>query len=513
MRKLLLIFLLLAPAFAQTHTTVTIEDTQTITGAKTISSAGLTAGNIAAKQFSGDNAIYVSSGGSDSNDGLSWGTAKLTPAAAITAVTSSGTAPGTIYLACGTYPGPSNASFLQNINIIGCSLPLGNLCGQLLCGPNNSYASGKAATVFQYSAALTIGSATTQLLNEYMRGIVFDFQNSGFGLTLQNVGSFVWDDVALYRCGDTTVPCLIMTTGTGAINESFNTLNRLTVNPRGDTTAHFATCVQLIGTGSVLTGHIVTDNRLNDLKCLGQLNDGVDFEINTDSNLINGFTGFQTLASPPAAGAWMAFNRTTPASDQDAGNGSIVLMSNLTGPTPFLASMGTTTGPIIITQFGAATPTVNVLGGTPQYSILGASLTAGTNPVFQITGRLGAGSALATGMVSGDVSASRTAPTGALFLGTDGNGFLFRNAVNTAQFQFGNSTWNYPALTTAVNVASNVVGALAALPACGAGTEGMHSVANNCNAACSSGGTCTAGGSTHCELYCSSSATYVETGR
>jgi len=56
------------------------------------------------------------------------------------------------------------------------------------------------------------------------------------------------------------------------------------------------------------------------------------------------------------------------------------------------------------------------------------------------------------------------------------------------------------------------VNALASLPGCGASTEGGHAVANNCNAACSAGGTCTAGGATHCELYCTGGG-YVETGR
>jgi len=57
------------------------------------------------------------------------------------------------------------------------------------------------------------------------------------------------------------------------------------------------------------------------------------------------------------------------------------------------------------------------------------------------------------------------------------------------------------------------VAALASLPSCTAGTEGGHAVATNCNAGCSVGGTCTAGGATHCELYCGGGAAYVETGR
>jgi len=57
------------------------------------------------------------------------------------------------------------------------------------------------------------------------------------------------------------------------------------------------------------------------------------------------------------------------------------------------------------------------------------------------------------------------------------------------------------------------INAVASLPACTASTEGAHAVANNCNAACSAGGTCTSGGATHCELYCGTGSAYVETGR
>lgn len=57
------------------------------------------------------------------------------------------------------------------------------------------------------------------------------------------------------------------------------------------------------------------------------------------------------------------------------------------------------------------------------------------------------------------------------------------------------------------------VNTLASLPACTGANEGLHAVADNCNAACSAGGTCTSGGTTHCELYCNSTPAYVETGR
>lgn len=54
--------------------------------------------------------------------------------------------------------------------------------------------------------------------------------------------------------------------------------------------------------------------------------------------------------------------------------------------------------------------------------------------------------------------------------------------------------------------------AVASLPACSASTEGAHALATDCVGVCSVGTSCTAGGSTHCELYCNSGAVYKETG-
>jgi hypothetical protein len=58
-----------------------------------------------------------------------------------------------------------------------------------------------------------------------------------------------------------------------------------------------------------------------------------------------------------------------------------------------------------------------------------------------------------------------------------------------------------------------LVAPLSGLPACGATTESAHAVANNCAAACSAGGACLTGGSTHCELYCNGGTSWIETGR
>src|SRR5208337_2636668 len=62
--------------------------------------------NPAMKPIAADSVQYVSiNTGNDSNDGLSWGTAKLTIAAAITALNAPITGGGTVNIAAGAYAG------------------------------------------------------------------------------------------------------------------------------------------------------------------------------------------------------------------------------------------------------------------------------------------------------------------------------------------------------------------------------------------------------------------------
>lgn len=56
------------------------------------------------------------------------------------------------------------------------------------------------------------------------------------------------------------------------------------------------------------------------------------------------------------------------------------------------------------------------------------------------------------------------------------------------------------------------IAATGVLEKCTPDLEGSHGVFNDCNADCSAGGSCTTGGSTHCEVYCNGSS-WVETGR
>jgi hypothetical protein len=74
-------------------------------------------------------------------------------------------------------------------------------------------------------------------------------------------------------------------------------------------------------------------------------------------------------------------------------------------------------------------------------------------------------------------------------------------------------TWSSSGNVYSGNGIAQRVDALANAPTCAVASEGVYFVANNCNAACTVGGTCAPGGTTHCELRCNSTPAYVETGR
>lgn len=86
---------------------------QPFTGA--VSAANQVNGTLAMKPASTAGVLYVTASGSDSNDGLSWGSAKATISAALTALPSTG---GTIYFA-GTIAQNTALTLKSNVNIIG----------------------------------------------------------------------------------------------------------------------------------------------------------------------------------------------------------------------------------------------------------------------------------------------------------------------------------------------------------------------------------------------------------
>lgn len=390
------------------------------------------AGNIAIKQASADHTQYVSTSGNDSNDGLSWGTAKLTPLAAINTATNTGTNGGLVYVACGTYPGPTGTSLtFFHLSII-------SMCAETMQDFAQIGGTAIAAqTVFSYTAGLSLAPVDQRII-----GISFDFQALGGGITFTN-GTFLtdWSYVNIHECGNTTTPCLLFqTTGStgGATNIAVNSFDHLRIKPN-TTVNQNADCIVIAGSGPVNAGTFATDMVFSTGNCSGNIRNGIRSELNSDTNYFRDFQFGQQLAVPIANTAALAFNTLTPATDQDA-DGSMYDGISYTGALSVYIRAGQSNGNWIKASAGG-TPSVVVLGGNPQMSVQVIGL-AGVQSNFWTNGTF---SALANAnlalpaMVPGDMAVARSATSGVLYLGNDG-GQILRNGLFLSFLGAGSNT-------------------------------------------------------------------------
>lgn len=402
-------------------------------------------GNVAIKSSSTDHLIHLSMAGNDSNDGQSWGAAKLTPQAAFNAATNSGANPGAVMIACGTYPVPT--TWYSNLDVDG-------ICPSD-AAPSANY--GTAPLTAVPGVKFTIAASTiitlTSIQNTFVRNVYLDAANGGGALVLSSVSGIHFDDVTLNQAGNSTTPALLLTTidGSGPTHNTVGNIFRglhIVANNSGPN----ATCVQFLGKGTVNAGAGVTDNYFYDLKCFGGILHGVDFEKNSDSNYIYGLQCNQDL--PGANSSCVSFNELTPASDQDA-DGEVVMGACITGTFSAPIRAGQTNGSVVQLCNGAnGLPPPTVLGGTPTMDIFSVGLD-GTLKGQAFSGVVGVLASLnltpPSGAVAGDFYAARSATSGCAELGTDGSG-LCRNGG----FSFSNTASGTVANVPNVNTADGM---------------------------------------------------------
>lgn len=378
--------------------------------------------NVAGKNSPSDHTVYVSSAGNDSNDGLSWGTAKLTVQAAFNTATTSGVNPGNVVAACGTYAGPT--TWYSNLLFWGwgSSDSTGNNFGVL---PGT----GTPCVKVTYSSTQTL----TGLQNIFVRNIYFDFANSGAGTVLNSVVSSHFDDDTFNQCGNASTPCILMKTigtagpGQNTMLNVFRGTHCIANNAGGGANA---TCIKLLGQGSVnCVGACgaVTLNQFYNTVCAGGVLHCIDFELNTDTNRFYDVNCNQDV--PIATSSCVSFNELTPASDQDA-NGEVVFNMCVTGTFSAQIRAGQSNGNDITACIGGnGLPSITVLGGTPNADIHTVGLD-GVLKATQYSGVLGVAASLAlsppSGAVAGDGYVARTSTTGNQFFGTD-NAQLLRS--------------------------------------------------------------------------------------
>jgi hypothetical protein len=196
--------------------------------------------------------------------------------AAISALPPTG---GTVYFPCG-YSGSGPMTIPSNIALVSLCAPANaNIAGSFGVSPNNT----STQVTLTYSSSL----ALTNTNNVYMKGITLSF-GSGEGLILTSSQFNNFDDVTIYG-GGTSQPVLQMLV-TGSVghycgpgcNTVFNIFHNLYIQC---IVCNYA--IQLIGNGGIngiTAGAAVTDNYFDGIVITGDVTNGIDFELNTDSN-------------------------------------------------------------------------------------------------------------------------------------------------------------------------------------------------------------------------------------
>ena len=157
---------------------------------------------------------------------------------------------------------------------------------------------------------------------------------------------------------------------------------------------------------------------------------------------------------------------------------------------------------------GAASIGVNsFVDNIPDGSLSGAPPNANTTGNATVGGVLAAGAGAATGAVGGDISASRTAASGALWLGSNGSQSLDFGITHPGAFSLLGGILFSPGLSM-IGSGQVVMGSttVAGLPACNASDEFAWLVVTNQNAACTYGAAPTGGGGNSCPVFCDGSA-------
>ena len=317
------------------------------------------AGNVALKYPSADHVIYVSPNGSDANDGLSMGTAKLTPQAAFNAATTSGTVSGTVILAPGGYACPTTWYSNMEVHSLSRQYPFSYVLSW-------GFVTTQSGAVFNCTSGsnVTIGPDVTNL---FLDGVAINFSNSGGGFVLNSVSASRFEHVSIQLAGNSTQDAvqLKVNASTGVThNTALNVFDDFAIlcNTAGVGTQ--ANGLTLTGQGAVNSGVDVTDNRFTNLSISGGIKNGIVFGLNTDSNYLS---AVQINNTGTAQGDVLVFNSATPGSDQDAD--AITLLGVVsTGSFSHTISMGQASGDHIQIS-SAAEVTPNVLGGTPTYIV------------------------------------------------------------------------------------------------------------------------------------------------
>jgi hypothetical protein len=207
------------------------------------------------------------------------------------------------------------------------------------------------------------------------------------------------------------------------------------------------TAMKFVGTTTTGSGAVgpanaaVTNNYYGMLRLLNPTTTFMDFSIGCDSLFIQ----WVYMQGGSTISPGVVFNSASPNATQDVNGITIRDWDfNMTSPAGTGVLLNTSSSISLRSALGLSSwpgATQFVVGCTPVatcalYSLQldaqagSTALPFGFNNSYHNTGTISAGIAPATGMAAGDFSASRSATTGAMYIGSDGGSYLYRDGTN-----------------------------------------------------------------------------------
>ena len=245
-------------------------------------------------------------------DGTVYADQFSSPQAAVNALPSSG---GTVLFPC-PFSGVAPTTNLSNVHLISeCAPSNANIAGSFAVSPNPI----STQVTLTWASCPTL----TNVSNLMVDGITL-ITPGNCSLTLVSQTFSIFENSILAGCGGTSIPCLVMTTtgttggsatcGPGC-NTVFNHFNNFAIqcnNVAGG--CNYA--IQLYGSGTTGAGSAVTNNYFDGLLITGKVLNGIDIEINTDSN--HWHDVFLNTDNGAGATCGVTVNANAPNFDQDA---------------------------------------------------------------------------------------------------------------------------------------------------------------------------------------------------
>src|SRR5580704_7240463 len=294
----------------------------------------------------------------DANSGLSWGSAKASPQAAIGALPSTG---GTVYVAQGTYTGPSSSSFKNNVRL---ECPEYQAPSQILHATNSFWLSvSDQKCIFTYTTTLVLDS----LQSLYIKGIAFNCPSGGSSdcVDMKGITNSKFVDDSFYAGTSTAAANGILIRGAGTTqtaSSSGNSFEDIFITG-------YANGISLWGAADA--SNVVTLNFFNNI-FIYTAGGGYGIAIVQGADT-NSFHNVFINATNTNGHAIVLNQTSTPAANVDAENNyfsNLVFQNNAAGgSTPIYA--GQSRGNVfqdLSGVWGNNAP-VAVMGGTPLYEL------------------------------------------------------------------------------------------------------------------------------------------------